>query len=751
MRALLAVPGLEGATDAVRLSAVVLAARTPSVSGRVEIRAGELGRWLGVSASYVASEVLPGLRRSGVAKVTTAKGESGMDRGLVCRVLPLWEARGTVGHPLALHRKEYATWLRLLEALMAPGWLHRDGSVTPAGLLGERTGRGAATDRLALLLLALEATETGRVRQCGGRVDTRRGRAAATVARLLGCTASAGERVLERLEDRGLVRRVRLRTASGMAHRTRLMVPAVGAAHRHGAAARRQEDRTAVRGPVLPDPDVAARGSAAPQPRMDAQVTGAQGVGETDAAEPDVPAALHTGHSPAGTRGGSPPVDRGFSGEGRGGEGRRPERARVRGSGAVDGNAAAAGLAPPVGWVHGQNRKDPGTAATEAGTPAPPVAMRGGEPAPRGTAADRRDRLLRIALEPVADVWSQLSGKQRYLVREATQKALDALTGLVGPEPAPRLLADRLAGRLRETGGAARVRDAVGWMLGRGLVQRPACSDVRCDDGVRLDTGGDCPTCGNVIHVRRTQRARIAAEIDTRTPGLATQERRAALEKRMHHQTALDAEDFMRRRRQAEAERDRRDTVRAQAERERAAAQAAEGLRQAQPCADCGATRAAGLCETCRFRRRTRELVEEAGLLATAGATGAENAETTVAHVREAITRAMADARARFLQLLGDEAQDSPEQLASVLAYNDQRVAEQAVAGYRREAEATRAHAAQPRRYRWHPEGESAPTAAAKADARARAGVPVPRGRWAERLAELAVRPISDDTPEMIT
>ncbi|GHI26928.1 hypothetical protein Shyd_82990 [Streptomyces hydrogenans] len=33
--------------------------------------------------------------------------------------------------------------------------------------------------------------------------------AAVTVARLLGCSASAGERVLERLEDRELVLRVR--------------------------------------------------------------------------------------------------------------------------------------------------------------------------------------------------------------------------------------------------------------------------------------------------------------------------------------------------------------------------------------------------------------------------------------------------------------------------------------------------------------------------------------------------------------
>ncbi|MEW2636376.1 hypothetical protein AB0903_33245 [Streptomyces sp. NPDC048389] len=114
-----------------------------------------------------------------------AEGGYGQDDGLKCKVLPQWAAQDVVGHPLNLAKKEYATLWRLLEAVMGPGWTHRDGRVTPAGLIGTRTGRGAATDRLALLLLVLEARETGRVRQCGGTVDTKRGRAAATVARLL--------------------------------------------------------------------------------------------------------------------------------------------------------------------------------------------------------------------------------------------------------------------------------------------------------------------------------------------------------------------------------------------------------------------------------------------------------------------------------------------------------------------------------------------------------------------------------------
>lgn len=261
IRALLDVPGLDGALHAVRLAVLVLASRTPSENGVVEIRTRELGRWLGLSASYTASVVVPALHRSGVVAVKTAKGEFGQDDGLVCKVLPLWATQGMTGHPMNLTKKNFATLWALVDALMAPGWTHRDDSVTPAGLLGGRTGRGAATDRLALLLLVLEARESGRVRLCGGTVDTKRGRAAATLARLLGCTASAGERVLERLEDQGLVLRLRLKTGSGMPNRSRLMVPAVVAAHGRSVSDDVQEDRAEAGRPDFSDPDVTAGGS----------------------------------------------------------------------------------------------------------------------------------------------------------------------------------------------------------------------------------------------------------------------------------------------------------------------------------------------------------------------------------------------------------------------------------------------------------------------------------------------------------
>jgi hypothetical protein len=329
------VAGLDGVSDAVRLAVVVLAARTPLASGVVEIRTGELGRWLGLSKSYVASVVVPGLRHSGVVTVETAEGEYGQDAGLRCTVLPLWRARKVVGHPLGLSRKEFATLLRLLEAVMAPGWMHRDGRVTPAGMLGDRTGRGAATDRLALLLLVLEARETGRVGQCGGAVDTKRGRAAATVARLLGCSASAGERVLERLEDRELVLRVRLQTGSGMPNRSRLMVPAVAAAHGRTVADDVQEDRAEALEPEFSDPDATAGPVQAPEPVAELQVSSVPVAGEADLAEPDATATLHSDHSPVVAEVEEVEVDGGFSGEAASGSCCRPERAGAREDGAL--------------------------------------------------------------------------------------------------------------------------------------------------------------------------------------------------------------------------------------------------------------------------------------------------------------------------------------------------------------------------------------------------------------------------------
>ncbi|MGW2599996.1 hypothetical protein [Streptomyces klenkii] len=533
VRTLLDLDGLDGAPDAVRLAVLVLASRTPSETGVVEIRTSELGRWLGLSASYTASNVVPVLRRSGVVSVETAEGDYGQDDGLRCKVLPLWGAQDVAGHPLNLAKKEYATLWRLVQAVMAPGWAHRDGSVTPAGLIGMRTGRGAATDRLALLLLVLEARETGRVRQCGGTVDTKRGRAAATVARLLGCTASAGERVLERLEDRGLVLRVRLRTGSGLAARSRLMVPAVAAAHGRTVADDVQEDRAEALEPGFSDPDVAAGPVETPETQTEPQVNGLPVTDEAAVAEPDVAAALHTDHPHLVTPVVPLQLSGGFSGEGRGGSGDRPDRACVREDGPLRGEQREKS---PVGEGMNSGR------GPVAGAPVRVV-----DGAGQGRQQRRRVPLppeeLRVALAPVDLVWARLERPAaRRLVEAAARSELKRVEGFAGRTDAPQVLADRLVRRLDEQLLArAPITDPVGWLLARALPQRQQCGDKRCDDRILLDSGQDCPRCQDRRADRRAQRHTIAAAVDAAMPGASEAERRAAAARQLHETVTAQA------------------------------------------------------------------------------------------------------------------------------------------------------------------------------------------------------------------
>ncbi|MFJ4679269.1 hypothetical protein [Kitasatospora sp. NPDC088783] len=248
VRALLGSPGLVGQSDAVRFAAVVLMARTPADGGVVTIRKGELGRWCGSSKNYMKSVLrvlrgagLPEGVRPAVVDVPDDGTEGSVDT-LRVRVVPLWEAMMAgrnpsaaaperIGHgPLALDQAELSVLFHLVEFLFAPGWVFRNRDPM-VGLLASRAGRGAATDRLALLLMVLSASSRGRVRLCGGRVDTRAGRPAVTVARMLGCSPDGAANVLARLEEYGIVARPR-RGASGLRSRARVVIPAVAAAYK---------------------------------------------------------------------------------------------------------------------------------------------------------------------------------------------------------------------------------------------------------------------------------------------------------------------------------------------------------------------------------------------------------------------------------------------------------------------------------------------------------------------------------------
>lgn len=163
------------------------------------------------------------------------------------------------------------------------------------------------------------------------------------------------------------------------------------------------------------------------------------------------------------------------------------------------------------------------------------------------------------------------------------------------------------------------------------------------------------------------------------------------------------------------------------------------------------------------------------------------------------LEREIAAARQQLLDLINtdDMAHNTPEQLASGLAFTALQAVHQAADEYRNSAlkflarspqaqtEAELAHATElrKRRHQWNPDRETTRTAPREAAEAARgrtsqylldtrlqqpratagdcaeaatsiateAAVPNPRGRWAERLAPLIALPISDDHVGVVT
>ncbi|MGW5070202.1 hypothetical protein ACWEQJ_29590 [Streptomyces cyaneofuscatus] len=804
VQALLADPSIAGLKDAPKLAAVVLYAKSRAPKGedddlQTSTWGAELGRWMGVKESTVHHKVLPVLRGSDAVHTQVVRDAKGHPTGLDCLVMPLWRAHhgGGAGHPLALTKAELATLLRLLEALFGHGWTPKDKEPTPPGLLAGRTGKGAATDRLGLLLMVLNTRASGWLQLVGGSVKKREGRGAATLARLLGCSPSGARKVLARLTEAGVVARQRKATSTRMNGRGRVMLLPVARAYGRTLAS---VEAAQGAGPVFSARPDGACGDHGPAGAAGALGTSGIGgaEGPEDAVDRERPdgAELHADHASGVTAVVPPQLDCGFSGEGRGGEGRRPERVCAGEDQAADGHAAVAEAGKPVaqgGPLRGEKPKE--SSVDERGGQRAAGAGAGGRPKAGGWEKAQQQRRvalpadlrLRVALGPVAWLWERLSGWQQDQVEAAAKAELAQLAGLgVAPEGAPRLLADRLTDRLAETGGEAMVTGPYGWLIRRGLPQRSACSHRKCDDGIRLDTGEDCENCGNVIHLRRAWRARIGADIDRELPGLADGERRRVLEERLRERAAIDAEDLAWRQEQARAERARRDAARAaaaeQAERDRQAAAAADEVRQALACADCGRGRAAGLCEACDHRRQTEALTGEAGLLAAAGSADLDDPGSIAAAVtgaRTAIEDCTAAAWQEFLQITDVATLEAdPQATADAYVFTAFHTAQQTVGEFREdalamlrgtpeaEAEARRAYRSEQGRpwFRNNPSGADAVAAATKAADAARdrvgeyllaarleqlreqaAARPERPASWTDRLPGLAARPLDGD------
>ncbi|MGW4186256.1 hypothetical protein ACWEK2_29315 [Streptomyces albidoflavus] len=541
VRALLADPGLKGADDPVRLAAVVLMAKAKVATDySTRITATELGRWIGLKKSRVAHHVVPELHERGVLGSNETTNAAGWMTGLECWVVPMYRAQhgGDRRHALALSKVELIVLLKLIEALFAPGWTHEGGRVTPAGMLADRTGRGAATDRLGLLLMVLSSNSKGWLQLCSGSVDSERGRPAATVARLLGCSPAGGAKLLSRLQEQDVLSVDRRETKSGLNARSRVRLLPVAKAH--GIAVR--EAREAADSVFSDLAGTASGDLEAAVETVTPVVTGVQSAGEgLEAASADRADAahLHASHASVVTPGGSLSLSGGFSGEGRGAEGRRPERGCVREDQPVDGAGAAAGSASPVaegGPLRGEqpekasitNRTEPDCgdlAAVEA-----PFADAAG-PGTRGRAT-LPPLDVRGVLGPVRWLWAKIerSGARTTVVRR-TRAALDELAEIVGPDQAAPALTARLTRRLHHQGGEALVTDPAAWIIGRGLPQQhTGCGDARCDGGHRLDTSTGCEACADRHADRQALRRQAAATIDARHPHLTGADRRTAIE-----------------------------------------------------------------------------------------------------------------------------------------------------------------------------------------------------------------------------
>jgi hypothetical protein len=546
VRSLVASPALARVSDGARLASVVLMAKAKvSDDYGTSIWAAELGRWLGVSQSTVAHTVLPELRRAGVLGSKVATNAFGHVTGLECWVVPMYRAQktGDRRHALALSRSELAVLLRLLEVLFGPGWAPKDRAPVPAGLLAGRTGRGAATDRLGLLLMALSTNSQGWLQLCAGSVDSARGRPAATVARLLGCSPAGATKVLKRLEGQGVVDVVRQETGSGLNGKSRVRLVAIAEAH--GRAVR---GARAAAAPVFSDLSATASGDldivGRPDTHVVAEVSGASEGESAGVEDLSATAHHHASHASVVAAGGAGSLSDGFSGEGRGGYGGLPERA-----GAREDQAAPASAAGQLRLVEGQC----GPLRGEQPKKSPPMSSKNGHCGPvasnplrvvdeAGQSRQRWGRVpapsedLQAVLEPVRSVWARLERPAaRRLVEAATRAELVKVAGFVGQIDAPEILADRLARRLGEQLRlGAPIMSPVGWLVSRALPQRQECGDKLCDEGVLLDSGRECVRCEDRRFASRARRRAVAAAVDAAMPYASPEGRRAATERQLH-------------------------------------------------------------------------------------------------------------------------------------------------------------------------------------------------------------------------
>lgn len=278
-------------------------------------------------------------------------------------------------------------------------------------------------------------------------------------------------------------------------------------------------------------------------------------------------------------------------------------------------------------------------------------------------------------------VWARLEWSgSRARVIAAVRRELAAIAGVTGAAYAGEVLTDRLERRLAQQGGPSAVADPVGWLLGRGLPRRADCSDVRCDEGLRMDIGTGCAICGDLVAYRRGLRHRLAAQADADLPGASMQVRRALTEQRLRAAVVAEAERAEARHEQAAAERFARQGALAQARTE---SQAGERARLASSREGCGTPKSTGLCPASGNWRVTGQQLREAALTVAATHANMDDRTDVNALIADAEAGIRAEAEGACAQARAEGATGSTLALLARLS------AETAVSKFRRLALAT--------------------------------------------------------------
>ncbi len=620
-------PRLSEALDVVRLAAVVLLAKAPKSSSTVCIRYRDLAGWLGCSESHVKHTVVPRLEKAGLIVRTPRRDKQGRLTAVDLELLPLREARAADGtNSLALlTQKDLATLLRACETVTCPGWAPKDQPETPAGFMKPRRGPGAATDRLAAVLLVLSSRNDGLVPMAPGRVAEGFRRGDATVARLLGCHVEEAAPVVDRLLGLDVLHleteaKERLRVLPVAEAYVRLrktakqdassdsssdedadgpVAPSASSCPNCCAASYGEGQELVLAGDgwaqesfddVLSDDDGSALGDQDSPSDVSPQVSNGSGEGSKDVGS----ASPHATHTPVVSIHGLGAADMGFSGS------------AVRGCDGLPERACAGEDHPSQAPVGG---------ASSAAEESP---LRGEKPKPTSSSQGHRLKRaalasvvsvpedLQVALEPLRRLWGRLGwpSTSKWLAR-SVRLEVTRLRNLIGAEHAQQALAARLDRRLGLQ-GTQPVNDLAGWLLHRGLPQRQQCWSHLCDDGARLDTGGPCESCDCLIGDRRGLRQAAAAAVADQYPTLSPEERRPMYEQELRARFEQQEWHAALRREQAEREREQREITAAQ---QRARRTELEAKWTPQPCRKCGVPDADGYCLVCTMGDNTRQVV----------------------------------------------------------------------------------------------------------------------------------------------